>query len=256
MDESGDPGGHTPATPAHPRWKGSPTPTYTVACVCVPDAGWVGLFEEIIRFRRDLRDKFGFYMRAEVKGSQLATGTGPWSTLALSDRQRRYIYREFMRLQDVSRAVKTYAVVVDKSRCADAEEVRRAAWRHALERVERLATKNGTTAMLFPDSGQYVWLRRLSREMRRHSVVGSAFGGGSTLARPMLNILIDDPVERDSQQSYMIQLADLNAYAAYRNRVPLPQFPQLMWRQLGNAVLKEANQRQPREEPGIVEGPR
>ena len=63
------------------------------------------------------------------------------------------------------------------------------------------------------------------------------------------------PVERDSKQSYMIQLADLNAYAAYRLMVPIPQFPQYMWRNLGGAILTEANRTFPMQEPGIVEGP-
>jgi hypothetical protein len=53
----------------------------------------------------------------------------------------------------------------------------------------------------------------------------------------------------------MIQLADLNAYAAYRNRVAIPQFPQTMWRELGPAILTDANKTKPHQEPGIVEGP-
>jgi hypothetical protein len=36
LDDSGDPGVHA----------GSPTPTYTTACVLVRDAHWVGLFED------------------------------------------------------------------------------------------------------------------------------------------------------------------------------------------------------------------
>jgi hypothetical protein len=49
----------------------------------------------------------------------------------------------------------------------------------------------------------------------------------------------------------MIQLADLNAYAAYRNRRPIPQFPQGMWRQLGAAILglADGKHRWQREEP-------
>lgn len=243
MDESGDPG-----------LVGSPMPTYTVSAVCVPDARWVQLFEDVIGFRRQLRQNFGLYMRAEVKGSELAKGTGPWNRLGLSDKKRKYIYRSFMRFQGGTHAIKTYAVVVNKSKCADEEAVRRTAWRYALQRVERLASKNDTTAMIFPDSGQYVWLRRLSREMRRHSVVGSMYGFGS-LNRPLQRVLVDDPVERDSAQSYIIQLADLNAYAAFRNQVAIPQFPQHMWRELGPAVLRQANQNKPLQEPGIVLGP-
>lgn len=229
-------------------------PTYTVSAVCIADARWVRLFEAMIGFRRQLRRDFGLYMRAEVKGSQLANGTGPWAGLGLSDQKRHYIYRAFMRLQGATQAIKTYAVVVDKSKCSDEEAVRRTAWRYALQRVERLANAHNTTAMLFPDSGQYVWLRRLSREMRRHSVVGSMYGFGS-LNRPLQKVLVDDPVERDSEQSYMIQLADLNAYAAFRNRIAIPQFPQYMWRELGPAILREANKNKPHQEPGIVLGP-
>ena len=35
--------------------------------------------------------------------------------------------------------------------------------------------------------------------------------GGGSLSRPLATYLIDDPVERDSSQSYFVQLADLNA---------------------------------------------
>jgi hypothetical protein len=194
-------------------------------------------------------------MRTEVKGSELAKGAGPWTALRLSDRKRKYIYRSFLRLQGGSKALKTYAVVVDKSKCADQEAVRRTAWRYALQRIERLASHNETEAMLLPDSGQYVWLRRLSREMRRYAPVGSLYGLGS-LNRPLQEILIDDPVERDSQHSYMIQLADLNAYAAFRFHVPIPEFPREMWRELGPAILVEANENKPGHEPGIIEGGR
>ncbi|MDW8339059.1 MAG: DUF3800 domain-containing protein, partial [Thermoleophilia bacterium] len=96
-----------------------------------------------------------------------------------------------------------------------------------------------------------------SREMRRHSMVGSLIGG--SLSRPLVRYLIDDPVERDSRQSYMVQLADLNAYAAYRKERPDPLFPATMWDDLGDAILTEANKifvSRGLERPGIVCGPR
>jgi hypothetical protein len=248
MDESGDPGVHL----------GSPTPTYTVACLFIQDAHWVELFEDMILFRRYLRDNFGLRMREEVKANELVKGSGPWASLPYGDRIRKRIFRGYMRFQGKSGVVKTFAVVIDKSRCASAEEVRVSAWRHALERVESFARHNLDTVMLVPDSGNYDRFRRLSREMRRHSQVGAMIGGG-TLSRPLVRYLIDDPVERDSKQSYFVQLADLNAYAAYRKERPDPRFPVTMWDELGPAILVEANQypaQRGQENPGIIRGPR
>jgi hypothetical protein len=161
--------------------------------------------------------------------------------LLLIQAVRKRIYRSFMRFQGKVGTVKTFAVVIDKSRCATPGEVRETAWRHTLERVEAFARHNNETVMLFPDSGEYDRFRKLARQMRRFSQVGAMVGGG-TLSRPLATFLIDDPVERDSAQSYFVQLADLNAYAAYRKERPDPLFPQRMWDELGPAILIEANQ--------------
>lgn len=146
---------------------------------------------------------FGLRMRQEVKANELVKGSGPWATLGLGDRLRKdSIYRAYMRLQAKVGTVKTFAVVVDKSRCTTPDEVRATAWRHTLERVEAFARHNTETVMLLPDSGEYDRFRKLARQMRRFSEVGAMIGGG-TLSRPLARYLIDDPVERDSAQSYM-----------------------------------------------------
>ena len=50
--------------------------------------------------------------------------------------------------------------------------------------------------------------------------------------------LLDDPVSRNSTQSYFVQLADLAAYAAFRRHYPPPArpvqiVPKMMWSELG-----------------------
>jgi len=242
MDESGDPGTHP----------GSPTPTYTVSALFVHEADWVILFEDLLRFRRYLRQHFGLRMRAEIKASDLVRNSGAWTDLGHGDHTRRRVYRSFMRFQGKSGRIHTFAVVIDKSKCANTDEVRETAWRYAFQRVERTMDARNERVMLVPDSGQFHWLRKLSREMRRFSQVGSMLGTAS-LARPLINVLIDDPLERDSRESYFIQLADLNAYAAYRMLVPTPGFPQSMWKELGPAILWQANKY--READGVVRGP-
>jgi hypothetical protein len=102
LDESGDLGVSA----------GSATPTYTVAAVFVHETQWLGLFEDLLRFRRYLRQNFNLRMRQEVKANQLVQGTGPWLNLGHGDKVRKRIYRSFMRLQDKTGVVQTFAVVV------------------------------------------------------------------------------------------------------------------------------------------------
>src|SRR5829696_1971377 len=102
MDESGDPGSTEPPVPGERRRRDgvSPTPTYTVSAVLVGDAHWVETFENMIRFRRWLREDYGLPLTAEVKGAQLAKGTGPWRRLRLDPSTRHEIYRYAMVFQD------------------------------------------------------------------------------------------------------------------------------------------------------------
>jgi uncharacterized protein DUF3800 len=218
IDDSGDPG----------VVAGSPTPTYTTACVLIRDQHWVP-------FSKTSSDFVVTY-----------------------GRRSGFVCGRNMRLQAKAGTVKTFAVIIDKSKCATADDVRATAWRHTLERVEAFARHNNETVMLVPDSGEYDRFRKLARRMRRYSQVGAMTGGG-TLSRPLARYLVDDPVERDSAQSYFVQLADLNAYAAYRKEQPDPLFPTTMWDELGLAILTEANENLVRrgvERPGILRGPR
>jgi hypothetical protein len=179
MDESGDPGSTQPPEPGERRRRGgvSPTPTYTVSAVLVNDVHWVETFENMIVFRRWLRSTYGLPLTAEIKGAQLAKGTGPWRKLRLSPAARHEIYRWAMVFQGRrARDLKTFAVVVRKDKCEATHDVRAVGWQYAFERVNTFTRKQGSRVMLLPDSGQYHWVRALARKMRRFAPVPSAYG--------------------------------------------------------------------------------
>jgi hypothetical protein len=70
-------------------------------------------------------------------------------------------------------------------------------------------------------------------------------------------MLIDDRMPRRSEQSYLIQVADLVAYSAYRSVIPPGESlarvcPQGMWAELGDATHTAVSGLRPRAAPGIV----
>jgi hypothetical protein len=250
VDDSGDTG----------RGRGN-SKTYTLGCVLVLASSWPRVFDELIDFRRFLKDRFGVPVRAELKANYLIGNRGPFLNKPLSERARRRIYQLAMRRQR-DLGTKTFAVVIDKEKLwgrrpdADPREV---AWEYLLQRLERLSTKTkDSPVMVFHDEGEAATIRKLARRARRIGTAGSAFGTGS-LSRPA-KYLIDDPVSRDSQHSYFVQLADLNAYAAFRDTFPPPPrtaqiVPPGTWNEIGRGRFRPAN-KNAGGTPGIVVWPR
>lgn len=153
-------------------------------------------------------------------------------------------------------------MVVDKpeavKKFATARPASDVAWEYLLQRLERRATKEGTEILVVHDEGDALMVRKRARRARRAGTAGSNTGIG------VLNVpfarLIDDPVPRNSQQSYFLQLADLNAYAAFRSLYPPPGrtvniVPQGMWDELGNARFMHVRAAKYGDPPGIVPGP-
>lgn len=81
--------------------------------------------------------------------------------------------------------------------------------------------------------------------------------------------IVEDPSDRHSEESYFIQLADLNAYAALRHVSPSKRLGPEMWEELGETRLADANRiaggpvgikcfrpRPQKEDPRITGGPR
>jgi len=251
VDESGDDG----------RARGSRT--YTLGCVMVETSEWTATFDQLIAYRRWVRQRFGIPVRAEIKANYLLRNGGPLRQRPLSERARFSLYRSLLRVQP-KLGVDAFAVVVDKEKVAEKFSGARAAsdvaWEYLLQRLERRATKSNPKleVMVIHDEGDESTVRKRARKARRAGTAGSAFGSG-LLKRPFTR-LIDDPVPRLSHQSYFLQLADLNAYAAFRRLYPPPPrpvqiVPQTMWDELGNTRFRAVRSLYRGGPVGIVPGP-
>jgi hypothetical protein len=231
IDESGDPG--------------SGSNTFSLACVLVDENSWLTTLDQIVAFRRWLKKAFGVPLRAELKANFLLGNRGPHFTKKpLSEPARKAIYRQTLRLQP-KLGTQAFAVVIDKTKLAAAGgSVLSTAWEQMLNRLERFSSKNGTRIVVFHDQTDQATVRKMARRARRFGYVGAHYGGG-TLPRPFINLL-DDPVPRDSRDSYLLQIADLAAYAAFRRIYPpsariASMVPSTMWDELGSSKLLAVN---------------
>jgi hypothetical protein len=229
--------------------------TFTLGCVLVDADNWPTAFDGLLRFRRRVRDKFGVHMRAEIKANYLLRNGGDLRTYNLGHGARHVIYRAHLRVL-TPLGVRAFAIVVDKrAGYTSPTDCFNTAWETLLQRLERTSTKERTRFLVIHDEGENDAVRRWVRRARRYLTAGSAYGGGQIVTPA--SFLVDDPVARQSRQSYFIQVADLLAYAAFRSVVPPgPNIesicPQGMWGEVGEATHRAVAALKPRAAAGIV----
>lgn len=242
FDESGDSG-----------FERSPTNTFTLSAVLVHDSNWLSALDQSIAFRRYLREQFHLAPRDEIKASWLIHNKGPFRKTGLSYPARMKAYKAAMRFQRKAGVFETFAIVIVKDRIKKRDrDVREIAWQYAIQRLERFGTAKKDNIMVCPDEGHGDLIKKRLRAMRRFNNVPSAFGDG-TLKRAAENI-VEDPFDKRSTESYFVQWADLNAYAAFRRIFPGNNFGHEIWDELGPAALAEVN-RLSGGPPGIVVWP-
>lgn len=126
--------------------EGGGTLTFTLGCVLVDADQWPHAFDELVDFRRRLRDSHGILMRPEIKASYLLRNGGPFARQPLPVGVRHVAYRAHLRMLEhlPSRA---FAVVVDKRRRdRSPQEVFNMAWETLLQRLERTSTKENVAS--------------------------------------------------------------------------------------------------------------
>jgi hypothetical protein len=231
FDESGDAG-----------LVNSPTTFFVLACVLVPEAEWMDTLDGLVSLRRLLHTQLGVKTRPELKSTDIRRGRGPLLDLNLSPARRMRLFRGLMVWQAKKLpAIRTFAVAIHKAGCAArGRDPRETAWQFALQRVDRFCRASDSRAILFPDEGHGPFIKRLSRRYRRHQNIAGAFGGSRSIP---LHRILEDPNDRQSHDSYFIQVADWNAYAAHRSSYVAPTMgvaPDI-WDALGGVRLLDVN---------------
>lgn len=228
-DESGDSG-----------YDNTPSTAFVLSIILVHETDWLRLLDRLVRMRRYINKTYGISPRVELKANHLIQRQGVFRKLPLGPAERLDIYRLAMKFQRVEAAFTSFAIFVDKTKVIKRErDPRDFAWSFAIERLDNFAAHKNEFVQLIPDAGHSYFIRRLVRRMRRYHHVPSAFDD-SRLSAAAVRV-VEDPSERHSEESYFIQLADLNAYAALRHVVPTSRLGADMWDELGETRLGEVN---------------
>ena len=206
---------------------------------------WASTFGKVKDFRRQLRDEHGIYIAKELHAWKFAGGRGRIAPHAIPKPERAEIFRKVVKFVA---DCKSFAVV---SSCNTNQQY---AFERLMNRLNRTANRFDARLLLFFDEGEEVGITRSIRKMRVHNPIPSNQGvwadTGAATRNIVLSNIVEDPVFKDSENSFFIQLADFCAYALLRMERPIPSRTSLgyntIYEELRPACRKFTNPNDPR----------
>ncbi|MEX2376183.1 MAG: DUF3800 domain-containing protein [Dehalococcoidia bacterium] len=204
-DESGDDG--------FPEYS---SPLFALSALYMHYMHWQANFDRIREFRRKLRDDFGLPVKTELHTKYFILGKNPYRSLGLPESDR----LEIMGLvADMigSLELKIINVVIAKPNLSrPAVNVLDVALKFSVQRIENdldPARNPSERFMIITDPGRVGAMRTTTRRIQRINFIPSRFGPDPY--RREISALIEDPMQKDSKESYFIQLADFIAFVVY-----------------------------------------
>jgi hypothetical protein len=230
-DESGDDG--------FPRYS---SPLFVLSALYLHFQDWKKTYQEIQTFRRKLKEDFGLPVTFEFHTRRFILNKEPYRGLKIHDDDRLRMITLFCEFTAKLR-VRIINVVIDKKKIkAPSYAVLDTALTYSIQRVENDLEQVDplTKFMIITDSGRVGKMRKTSRKIQRINYIPSKFS--SVPYNREIKLLIEDPLPKDSKESYFIQLSDLVAHVVYLysfNRHKGRQFPNRFPKGLDQAKVEE-----------------
>lgn len=204
LDESGDVG-----------VRNSPSQYFVLSCIVVHESSWKSFLNDLIDFRRYLKKRYGILMKEEIHAAELLRSGKLKRAIPKNDRLD--LLKKCLRFLNSRDDISIITVSCKKSGTnRDFFEV---AWKFMIQRIDNTITYRnfpnsfgGDRCVLLSDNTDGGKLVRLLREMRRHNPVPN-LGGVGYRPRPLSKV-IEDPIFRNSETSYIHQMVDVVAFFA------------------------------------------
>lgn len=215
VDESGDCG-----------LLNSPSRYFILTGLVVHELRWHTYLNELIEFRRQMREKYGLRLREEFHAAAFINDPGDLVRIKRHDRLA--MIRAFADTLASMTDINFINVVIDKHGKSKDYDVFDMAWKALIQRFENTISRHhfpgpsnsDERGIILSDDSDRKKITGLIRQLRRYNPIPSKTGFSTSYRNLPLLYTIEDPNFRDSAHSYFIQAADLAAFLLYQRLAP------------------------------------
>lgn len=199
FDETGDDGANTLSSNQ-----------FVLTSIYMQTDSWQSNFDKVRACRKELKERFGLHTSEEIHTKHLVRDKGLYRSYGWTDQQRREILIAFTKCIE-SLDLRIINVVIDKTRIRNEDYcVLEKALTYNIQRIEN-DSNNQWNYLAITDKGRLAPMRKTARAIRAYNPVQSHFGGYTN--QPIRG-LVEDIMEKDSAESYFVQICDFVSYFA------------------------------------------
>lgn len=198
-DESGDDG-----------YPNTSSPLFVLTALYQHHLNWKENYDRVKAFKKQLAYDFPFPFHEELHTREFILNKAPYHLWKISETDRAHIVDLYCQLA-AQLEVKIINLVIVKERLQKKEfDILDTALTYSVQRIENdLAADPQNRFEIITDWGRVGKMRKTTRRVQKINYIPSKFG--PTPRRQEIQKLIEDPLPKDSSESYFIQLADMVA---------------------------------------------
>lgn len=184
--------------------------TFVLTSFYMPSQSWQSNFNKVKEFRKSIKEKYGLHTSQQLHTKQFLTDKGQYRQYNWTPQQRKNILIEYTHCI-ASLQAKSINVIIDKNNITNAQEYN--ILKNALTyNIQRIDNDSGGqwNYLVITDQGRIAPMKKAARQIRSYNPIPSHYTS-EIVNRPVKN-MIQDIMQKDSSQSYFIQICDFISY--------------------------------------------
>ncbi len=202
------------------------SPQFVLTSVCVDASNWHKVFDDIVNIRNELKELYGLPTIMEMHMKNFFYDHDPYRDFGWTPEIRKNLLIQYIKSL-ASLDISVVNVLIDKSAIKDMSyPILETALKYNIQRIEN-TYKNDYNFIVISDEGRVGMMRKTARKMQKYNSIPSHYYARST--NIPISGMIEDILEKNSADSYFIQIADnisyfVNLYYKYvAMNMPLPK---------------------------------
>lgn len=183
---------------------------FVLTSIYTKTENWQKNYNAMKNCRAILKEKYGFHITQEMHIQPFLTDKNPYRNYGWTKQQKQEILIAFTKCIAEQMDISIVNVIIDKTKIKTKDyNILEKALTYSIQRIENDSNKEWNY-LIITDKGRLSPMRKTARAIRAYNPIQSQFSFETT-NQPITG-LIEDILEKDSNESYFIQVCDFISY--------------------------------------------